>query len=50
MNVWVLVELVTVGMQGTEDTDLHSLFACAPEYGPGDGAEQGIKQGPVIVE
>ena len=50
MNVRVLVELATVGMQGAEDTDPHSLFACPPAYGPGGGAEQGVEQRPVVVK
>ncbi len=50
MYVRVLVELATVGMQGAEDTDLQALFAGPPEHGAGGGPEQGIKQGPVVVE
>ncbi len=50
MNVRMLVELSAVGVQGTEDTDLQALFACPPEHGPGGSPEQGIKQGPVVVE
>lgn len=50
MNVRVLVELATVGMQGAEDTDLQALFAGPPEHSAGGGTEEGIKQGPVVVE
>lgn len=50
MYVRVLVKLATVGMQGAEDTDFHALFAGPPEHGAGGSTEQGIKQGPVVVE
>ena len=50
MNVRMLVELSAVRMQGAEDTDLHALFAGPPEHGAGGGTEQGIKQGPVVIE
>lgn len=33
-----------------EDTDFHALFAGPPEHGAGGSTEQGIKQGPVVVE
>lgn len=46
----MLVELSAVRMQGAEDTDLHTLFAGPPEHGAGGSPEQGIKQGPVVVE
>ncbi len=50
MNVRVLVELATVGMQGTEDTDLNTLFTRSPEYSPGGSPEQGVEEWPVVVE
>lgn len=50
MNVRVLVELATIGMQGAEDTDLQALFACPPEHGAGGCAEQGVEKWPVVVE
>ena len=50
MNVRVLVELATVGVQGTEDTDLNTLFMRPPEYSPGGSAEQGVEEWPVVVE
>lgn len=50
VNVRMPVELATVGVQGTEDTDLQALFAGPPEHGAGGSAEQDIKQGPVVVE
>ena len=50
VNVRVLVELSAVRMQGAEDTDLHALFAGPPEHGSRSRTEQGIKQGPVVIE
>lgn len=50
MNVGMLVELATVGVQGAEDTDFHTLFSGPAEHGAGGGTEQGIEQRPVIVE
>ena len=50
MNVRMLVELTAVGVQGTEDTDLNTLFTRPPEYGPGGSPEQGVDEWPVIVE
>ena len=50
MNMRMLVELTTVGVQGAEYTDLHTLFTGPPEHGPGGSPEQGIEQGPVVVE
>src|SRR5690606_434173 len=50
VNVRMLVELAAVGVQGAENTDLHALFAGPPEHGPGGGTEEGIEQGPVVVE
>lgn len=50
VNVRMLVELSAVRMQGAEDTDLHALFARPQEHGAGGGTEQGVKQGPVVVE
>lgn len=50
VNVRMLVELTAVGVQGAEDTDLHTLFTHPPEHGPGGSPERVIKQGPVVVE
>lgn len=30
VDMWVLVKLATVGVQGTEDADLHALFTGPP--------------------
>jgi len=46
----ILVELTAVGMQGTENTDLHALFSGTAEHGTGGRAEQGIERRPVVVE
>lgn len=50
MNMWMLIELATVGVQGAEDTDFHALFAGLAEHGTGGRAEEVIEQGPVVVE
>lgn len=50
MNVRVPVELTAVGVQGAEDTDLQTQFACPPDGGAGGGAEQGVEKWPVVVE
>lgn len=50
MNVRMLVELATIGVQRAEDADLHALFAGLLQHGAGGCAEQGIKQGPVVTE
>lgn len=50
VNVWMLIKLVTTGVQGVEVTDLHVLFAGPVEHGAGGSAEESIKQRPVIVK
>ena len=50
VNVWVLIELTAVRMQGAEDTDLHALSAGPAKHGAGGGAEERVEQGPVVVE
>lgn len=50
VNVRMLVELATVGVQGTENTDIQALFAGPPEHGAGGRAEQGVEKWPVVVE
>lgn len=50
VNVWMLIELATIGVQRAKNAHLHALFAGPPEHGPGGGPEQGIEQRPVIVE
>lgn len=50
VNVRMLVELATVGVQGAKDTDLNALFAGPAEHGPGGGPEQGVEEWPVVVE
>jgi hypothetical protein len=46
VNVRMLVELATVGVQRAEDTDLHALFTGPAEH----GAEERVEQWPVVVE
>lgn len=50
VNVWMLVELATVGVQRAENAHLHALFADPAEHGPGGCAEQGVEQRPVVVK
>ena len=44
VNVRMLVELSTIGVQGAEDTDFHALFTRPPEHGAGGGAKQGVEE------
>ncbi|MEQ0107903.1 hypothetical protein ABLV41_25050 [Klebsiella sp. JN_Kp124] len=46
----MLIELSAVRMQGTEDTDLHALFAGPPEHAVGGSMEQGIEQGQFLLK
>ncbi len=50
VNVRMLVELATIGVQGAEDANVHALFAGPPEHGAGGGAEEHVEQGPVVVK
>lgn len=50
VNMWILIELATVGVQRAENAHLHALFAGPAEHGPGGSAEQDIEQRPVVVK
>lgn len=50
VNMRMLVELTAIGMQGTENTDLHALLAGPPEHGAGGRTEESVEQGPVVIE
>lgn len=50
MDMWVLIELTAIGVQGAENADLDTLFACPAEHGAGGTAKQVVEQGPVVVE
>ncbi|HEY3591210.1 MAG TPA: hypothetical protein VGL07_14275 [Buttiauxella sp.] len=50
VDMRVLIELAAISVQGAEDTDLNTLFACPAEHGAGGAAEQIVEQGPVVVE
>ena len=50
MNMRMLVELATVGMQGAKDTDFESKATSMFEHGSGGTAKESIEQRPVVVE
>lgn len=50
VDVWVLIELTAVSVQGAEYADLNALFTCPLKHGAGGASEQVIEQGPVIVK
>lgn len=50
VDVRVLIELASVGVQGAEDADLDAQLARVPEHGAGGAAKQVIEQWPVVVE
>lgn len=50
VDVRMLIELATVGVQGAEYADLNAQLARVPEHGAGRAAEQVVEQGPVIVK
>lgn len=39
MDVGMLIELVSIGVQCTENADLNTLFACPAEHGVGGCSE-----------
>lgn len=43
VDVRMLIELATVGVQGTEDADLNAEFSRMPEHGAGCTAKQVVK-------
>lgn len=50
VNVRMLVELATVGMQGAENANLHTLSAGPAQHGAGGRTEESVKQWPVVVK
>lgn len=50
VDVRMLIELATVGVQRTEDTDFDTQLAGVSEHGAGRTAKQVVKQRPVVVE
>ncbi len=50
MNVRMLIELASVGVQGAEDADLDAQLAHVPEYGAGGAAKKVVEQRPVVIE
>ena len=50
VNVWMLIELASVGVQGAENADLDAQLARVPEHGAGSAAKKLVEQRPVVVE
>jgi len=50
MNVWMLIELATIGMQGTKNTNFEPKALYMFEHRAGGAAKKLVEQGPVIVE
>lgn len=50
VNVWMLIELASVGVQRAEDADLDAQFARVPEHGAGGAAKKVVEQRPVVIE
>jgi len=50
VDVRMLIELVSVGVQGAEDADLDAQLARVPEHGAGGAAEEVVEQRPVVIE
>ncbi len=50
VDVRVLIQLATIGVQGAEDADLDTLFSSPAEHGAGGTAKQVVEQRPVVTE
>ncbi len=50
VDMRMLIELATTGVQGTEYADLNAQLARVPEQGAGGAAEQVVEQRPVVAE
>lgn len=50
VDVRMLIELASVGMQRAEDADLDAQLARVPEHAAGRAAKQVVEQRPVVVE
>lgn len=50
VDVRVLIELPSVGVQGAEDADLDTQLSRVPEHGAGGAAKEVVEQRPVVVE
>ncbi len=50
VDMRVLIELPTIGVECTKDADLDTLPAGPAEHGTGGTAKQVVEQGPVVVE
>ena len=50
VDMRMLIQLPTIGVQRAKDADFDTLPAGPAEHGAGGAAEQAIEQGPVVVE
>ena len=50
VDVRMLIELASVGVQGAENTDFNTQLARVPEHGAGRTAKQRVEQRPVVVK
>lgn len=50
VDVRVLIELASVGVQSAEDADLDAQLARVPEYGASGAAKKVVEQRPVVIE
>nr|WP_261791472.1 hypothetical protein [Candidatus Erwinia dacicola] len=50
VDVQVLIELASIGVQGAEDADLNALLTGSPQHGPGGAAEQVVAPFPVETQ
>lgn len=50
MDVRMLIELASVGVQGAENADLDAQLAHVPEHGAGGAAKEVVEQRAVVIE
>lgn len=50
VDVRMLIELASVGVQRAENADLNAQLARVPEHGAGGAAEEAVEQRPVVIE
>ena len=50
MDVRMLIELASVGVQRAEDADLDTQLTRVLEHGAGGAAKQVVEQRPVVIE
>ncbi len=50
VDIRVLIELLAIGVEITENADFDNLPPCPAEHGVGRAAKQFVEQGPVVIE